>query len=1055
MTLIKKQMQPIRIAQINAQNSRLVADELRKVLEEKRIDAIAIQEPYNREGEITGLGISTKIVSDLKRFSKTVKYTNVKSAIAVTNREIEVLKLTHLCNTHFTCVELAHTTAKCYLVSTYMQFSEPITRYLQHLDRILQALQGKELILCLDANATSALWHGRQLTQSRPTDQRGEDLEEFIHQHRLIVINKPDNPPTFDNIHGHSNIDVTLATKTIAKRISNWTVHTHHTNSDHNLITFEIASTTPATQPIANSRFNTKRADWDAYQTHLGTLLQQKHSQGNDVEPDAQLLSETIDNTILEAGNKAIPRKLVFGKSVPWWNPTLSALRKRVFEARHRLQRTKDETARKRLLKTFRHVRNTYSAKIKEAKQKSWEKFVKKEGNKNPWGIIYKLQTNRLKIDKAQSNIANNNTHTTTREETMKLLLNTLIPSDNRSNETDWHMRKRRETEETQDNMNEPPFTTKEIEEIVKNLNTNKAPGHDLIEAKMIKIAWPVMGTELVRLFNCALSQGTFPKQYKTAQVRVLLKGENKDPTDPKSYRPISLLPVIGKILEKAIAGRLKEIVHNNEKSSTRQYGFRPGRSTEDAIVELQRAVRSARGKYAIGLLFDISGAFDNVWWPSILGSLKDRNCPKNLYSLIRSYLSERRAILGTTQTIEKEVTKGCPQGSVLGPLFWNLIFDDAIDTVRTSGNEAIAFADDLIVVVNAETRLEMEKKGNEVTRKLTEWCERQKLELSTKKSEMILLKGFLDIRRPPTIRIGNTTIKMKPTVRYLGVHFGTRLNVTPHVNYITTKARSTFGKLVNLAKAHWGLDTKIITTIYKGLVLPILCYAAAGWASNLTVHHKRKLRSAQRLALLAITRAYRTTSSDALAMLAAQTPINIVLKERIAQYQLRKNLDIEIGNLNHRAANETISKDRTTKLKGRIHEEVLSMWQTEWSRSDRGSITRAFFPNIRSRLENKNARINHYTAQLLTGHGKINSKLYKHKITETDLCRCGQRDTVDHIIFHCREEEVERAKLMTNVSKEGVGWPCTLEELTKQSTLAHFSQFATEVMRKRATIYS
>ena len=74
----------------------------------------------------------------------------------------------------------------------------------------------------------------------------------------------------------------------------------------------------------------------------------------------------------------------------------------------------------------------------------------------------------------------------------------------------------------------------------------------------------------------------------------------------------------------------------------------------------------------------------------------------------------------------------------------------------------------------------------------------------------------------------------MKLTNRYLGVKFGSRLNVTPLVNYITAETRNRFGRLVNLAKAHWGINTKIIRIIYKGLVLPILCYAAAGWAAKL-----------------------------------------------------------------------------------------------------------------------------------------------------------------------------------------------------------------------------
>lgn len=132
-----------------------------------------------------------------------------------------------------------------------------------------------------------------------------------------------------------------------------------------------------------------------------------------------------------------------------------------------------------------------------------------------------------------------------------------------------------------------------------------------------------------------------------------------------------NLLSITVKILEIAIAARLTDIANTSERSSKRQYGFRPGRSTEYAIVELKRIVRSAQGNYAVGLLFDISGAFDNVWWPSILGSLKARNCQRNIYGLISSCLSDRKAtFVGASGTVGKEVSKVCPQGSVLEPLF-------------------------------------------------------------------------------------------------------------------------------------------------------------------------------------------------------------------------------------------------------------------------------------------------------------------------------------------------------------------------------------------------
>ena len=128
----------------------------------------------------------------------------------------------------------------------------------------------------------------------------------------------------------------------------------------------------------------------------------------------------------------------------------------------------------------------------------------------------------------------------------------------------------------------------------------------------------------------------------------------------------------------------------------------------------------------------------------------------------------------------------------------------------------------------------------------------------------------------------------MQHKIRYLGVHFGTRLNIIPHIDYMTSKVRKLISGFIKLARAHWRLNTKAIRTIYKGLVFPILCYAAAGWAEHIYSHHIRRLKSVQRQPLLAITRVYRT-STDALTVLAAEPPIDLLLSERIACYHLRK----------------------------------------------------------------------------------------------------------------------------------------------------------------------
>ena len=483
--------------------------------------------------------------------------------------------------------------------------------------------------MCLDANARSTMWHNNE------SNTKGEILESFVLQHRLVIVNSPQPISTFDNTRGSSNIDVTLGTNAIGRKLRNWKVHKHLTTSDHNLITFEIVKGTQENTPQLNNRYNTKRANWDAYRKELQKQTQQTGLQniGNDTE--AQYLSEQIDKAILEAGEITIPKKKIFIKSVPWWNRKLTELRKKMMKARHKMQRTGDETARKRLLGHFRCARNKYITEIRKAKQVSWEKFVTCEGNRDPWSIVYKIQTKKLRVETVQSNIVSHSKHTITWEETAKILLNTLIPDDDKECETSWHTQIRNETETTASTEDTPPFRVEEINTIINKLNSRKAPGRDLIEVQMVKEAWPVIQHELQTLFNNCLAQKVFPEQFKYAQIRALLKGEDKDRTDPKSYRPISLLPVIGKVLEKLMAGRLRALVNEHHISSDRQFGFRPGKSTEDALVELNRIVKETRSKYAVGLLFDITGAFDNVWWPSILQNLKKRDCPTNLYGLI------------------------------------------------------------------------------------------------------------------------------------------------------------------------------------------------------------------------------------------------------------------------------------------------------------------------------------------------------------------------------------------------------------------------------------
>ena len=232
--------------------------------------------------------------------------------------------------------------------------------------------------------------------------------------------------------------------------------------------------------------------------------------------------------------------------------------------------------------------------------------------------------------------------------------------------------------------VDETECTPEEARAILKRLPNDKSPGADLIEVKVLKWAWPVIGREYVRLVNACLKLGVFPRIWKEGSIRVLLKDTNKDPMEVKSYRPVCLLSLLGKLFKRLLLGPMRVDVLKPGYFADWQYGFMQGHSTEDAILRLRKIVDENReSKYILGLLFDITGAFGNVRWPLVHQGLKERSCPANVFEVLKSYFRDRRmAISWDGGNVARWATRGCPQGSVLGPCAWNIIFDKLLTSL-------------------------------------------------------------------------------------------------------------------------------------------------------------------------------------------------------------------------------------------------------------------------------------------------------------------------------------------------------------------------------------
>jgi len=187
----------------------------------------------------------------------------------------------------------------------------------------------------------------------------------------------------------------------------------------------------------------------------------------------------------------------------------------------------------------------------------------------------------------------------------------------------------------------------------------------------------------------------------------------------------------------------------------------------------------------------DVEGAFDAAWWPSILKGLKDSGCPRNLYYFSQGYFSKGTAVMSTNSfSIERSVTKGCPQRSCCRPGYWNLLYNSILKLEFTSHSKAIAFADDLIILTKGESIAEAENYMNLELRKISDWAQNSKLKFNEHKSKVMITshRKRKEKKKEVEIYLNNNILEQVKSIKYLGIIFDSKMTFRDHVNYVEEK---------------------------------------------------------------------------------------------------------------------------------------------------------------------------------------------------------------------------------------------------------------------------
>ena len=383
------------------------------------------------------------------------------------------------------------------------------------------------------------------------------------------------------------------------------------------------------------------------------------------------------------------------------------------------------------------------------------------------------------------------------------------------------------------------PATLPELSAALRRMGSSRACGSDGITIEMLRLTFAVVGPHLLHIINSCIVKCDMPLQWKAAIVTPLFK--KGDRNDPSNYRPISIIPVVAKLCERVICTQLMTYLTSHCILCPQQYGFRPGLSTEAAVLD---AVVFATDNIDRGLVTslvtaDTSKAFDSVEHGRLLDKL-------GWYGIRSEWFADW--LQGRTQTLKGRsshalgVTHGVVQGSILGPVLF-LIFTNDL-TQHLPHGKVIMYADDAqFLDTETPSNIQALKTRVEINLDIAlKWFTQNRLKINPSKTEMIILKSSrqksdIDF----SVLFGSNEISPSSSVKVLGVTIDPHLKWEKHVSSVVQRC---YMVLVGLARVRHRVPKDTKRMLVEALVFPHIRYCISVWGSC-TVQNKKRVQKA------------------------------------------------------------------------------------------------------------------------------------------------------------------------------------------------------------------